>query len=341
MLKLFISIVTYHSEGELFECLRSLQLLSTESSLISHVAILENSGNHQLISEIKAEFGERVSASASPTGNIGFAAGHNALAAEFLKSDSEYLLVLNPDLSISPAALRELIARLESDARIGLTTPLLLRAKERAGRAVIDAAGMILNSSLRHLDRGSDELWQEQYKQEELVFGGTGACLLLKRSCVQDLLLRGSKHDSDLLALFPQLAAGLADRAPLFDEAFFAYREDADLCWRAGLLGWRCLFVPQAVGLHVRRVTPERRAELPAEINRHSVRNRFLLQINNWFLPRAGFQTLFAGILWRNLLVVLGVLLKERSSMAAFKELWQLRKRQFERRQILAARLAN
>ena len=66
-----------------------------------------------------------------------------------------------------------------------------------------------------------------------------------------------------------------------FDEAFFAYREDADLAWRAQWMGWRCLYVPEAQGHHVRRVLPERRAELPAEINMHSFKNRFLLRIKN------------------------------------------------------------
>jgi GT2 family glycosyltransferase len=66
-----------------------------------------------------------------------------------------------------------------------------------------------------------------------------------------------------------------------FDEDFFAYREDADLAWRAQILGWRCLYIPAAVGWHVRRVTPERREQLPHLINWHSVKNRFLMRIKN------------------------------------------------------------
>ena len=65
------------------------------------------------------------------------------------------------------------------------------------------------------------------------------------------------------------------------DEDFFTYREDADVAWRGRLLGWRALYVPAAVGHHVRRVTPEARRELPERINRDSVRNRFLLRLKN------------------------------------------------------------
>ena len=52
------------------------------------------------------------------------------------------------------------------------------------------------------------------------------------------------------------------------DEAFFAYREDVDLAWRAQLLGWRCRYVPAALARHRRRVAPGRRRRLPATINR-------------------------------------------------------------------------
>jgi GT2 family glycosyltransferase len=35
-----------------------------------------------------------------------------------------------------------------------------------------------------------------------------------------------------------------------FDESFFAYLEDVDVAWRAGMRGWRCLYVPDAVVTH-------------------------------------------------------------------------------------------
>jgi len=53
------------------------------------------------------------------------------------------------------------------------------------------------------------------------------------------------------------------------------------MAWRARLMGWKCLYVPAAVAWHVRRVTPERREQLPHEINWHSVKNRFLMRGKN------------------------------------------------------------
>ena len=66
-----------------------------------------------------------------------------------------------------------------------------------------------------------------------------------------------------------------------FDSDFFVYREDADVAWRAQLMGWNCLYAPYARGYHVRKVLPGNRRALPPEINMHSVKNRFLMRIKN------------------------------------------------------------
>ena len=49
-----------------------------------------------------------------------------------------------------------------------------------------------------------------------------------------------------------------------FDPDFFVYREDADVAWRAQLLGWSCIYTPHARGYHVRKVLPGNRRALPA-----------------------------------------------------------------------------
>jgi hypothetical protein len=66
-----------------------------------------------------------------------------------------------------------------------------------------------------------------------------------------------------------------------FDADFFAYREDADVAWRAQLLGWRCIYTPAAVGWHVRSVVPGKRRSITPSIKMHSVTNRFLMRIKN------------------------------------------------------------
>ena len=121
-----------------------------------------------------------------------------------------------------------------------------------------------------------------------------------------------------------------------FDESFFAYREDADVAWRAQLLGWDALYVPEAVGQHVRRVVPERRGALPAEINRASVRNRFLMRVKNADVAvwrRCGIR----GV-GRDLAVVAGCLLWEWSSLPGLAEAVRLGPRALRARRLIHSR---
>lgn len=272
--------------------------------------------------------------------NLGFAAAQNLGVAEFLASDAQYFLCMNPDLVLVPSAIKELVAGIEQSTSFGMAAPKLLRTDSQMNKleqAIIDAAGMYITNELRHLDRGSGERDLGHHDSPRRVFGGSGACLLLKRDCIEALGLRGKQYDSDLLQLYPQLAASSAERFPLFDEAFFAYREDADLAWRAQMMGWSCIYWPKSIGYHRRLVTPERRKELPAEINRLGVRNRFLLQLNNYSFD-APIDVWLWGILVRNLTVIFGVLISEQSSISAFADLMKLRRRALERRRLILAR---
>ena len=99
------------------------------------------------------------------------------------------------------------------------------------------------------------------------------------------------------------------------------YREAADVAGRAQLIGWRCLYPPNPRAYHVRNVLPGNRRALPAEINMHSVKNRFLMRIKNisWDLYRRNW----AAITLRDLVVIGACLVREHSSLKAF---WMVRR---------------
>jgi GT2 family glycosyltransferase len=241
--------------------------------------------------------------------NVGFSAAHN-LAINRTRGD--FYLALNPDVFLSPAFVATLVGATGRESQIGAAAGKLLSADDPTR---IDSAGIYLVPTQRHLDRGQGERDCGQYEQAELVFGVTGAAAFYRRAMLEDVRIG----------------------AEFFDEDFFAYREDADLAWRAQLLGWECLYVPSATALHVRRVTPDRRGSLPAVINRMSVRNRFLLRIKN---QPVGQAVRFAGpALWRDAQVLGYALLSEHSSLPAFSDVIRLLPKMLKkRRQIMARR---
>jgi GT2 family glycosyltransferase len=230
--------------------------------------------------------------------NTGFAAAQNQGMAE---SHGDWLLSLNPDVLLSRDFVSKLVAAGETDSRVGSVCGKLLRWRPgEAGERtrIIDSTGIYFLRNVRHLDRGSDEIDHGQYEQPEYVVGATGAAALYRRKMVEDVSVDGE----------------------FFDEDFFAYREDADVAWRAQLLGWRCVYTPQAVAWHVRRVTPERFKELPDLINRHSIKNRFLMRAKNLSLPM--YLRLFGPITLRDCLIFGYCLLFRPQLLSGLSVLW-------------------
>ena len=163
----------------------------------------------------------------------------------------------------------------------------------------IDSTGIFFTPAMRHFDRGWHQRDSADFDSMEYVFGASAAAALYRREMIDDVSIDGS----------------------FFDPDFFCYREDADVAWRAILQGWSCIYAPAAVSYHVRSVVPGSRRAVPAAINMHSVKNRFLMRIKN---GSAGlFQRFWLPMTLRDLTVVAGTVLTEPGSWPAF---WQLAK---------------
>lgn len=297
-----IVVVTYDSGPVIDACLESLRR-QTYSPL--EILVIDNHSKDESVEHVrKSRIALRLLESSE---NHGFAAAHNR---GIRSTRGEYYLALNPDVMMEPSYVEELVRAIDGDPTVGSVTGKLLRPKKEEGASLIDSTGIYMTPSLRHLDRGSGEADRGQYDRPQYVFGVSGAAALYRRRMLEEAAVDGE----------------------CFDEDFFTYREDADLAWRAQLLGWRALYTPRAVAFHERRVLPERRKSLPAEINMHSVKNRFLLRIKNQTLIE--FVALGAPSLARDVLVIGYVLLRERESIKGltfvarhFTRIWAKRRR--------------
>ncbi len=327
----FAAVLSYNSEEFLKACIESLSSLELGENVALEICVLDNASQDRS-ADIAKEYLPVGGSFLQNAENIGFCAGYNQLAKIFLDKGFDYFWLVNPDLETQKGLLKEMLLAHQRHPEVEILCPKLLLAGEQ-GR--IDSCGIVFSSSLRHFDRGQGELDQGQFENEEEVIGGSGACLLLSKAAVKDLELQ--TDDGALFDIYPALKSGRDQRFQLFDEAFFAYREDAELALRAQRFGIKCLYVPRALAYHHRQVRPEKRRSLAAEINLLGVRNRFLLQMLH-FSPFDNFRTLFLGWLFRNVLVVAGVLLQERSSLPALHQAMKLRKRCLQRRKAIEAR---
>ncbi len=299
--RLLAHVVSYNSADTIDHCVRDL--LATEGFAPGKLLceVTDNNSSDDTPALLRKLESERLSVRCLNE-NTGFCEAHNQAYQRALNCSADYIAFINPDLGLRKDTLAHLVRALESDASAAAATPKLLRADKRleaVSPPTLDAAGMYLTGSFRHFDRGGGALDQGQFDQPQYVFGGTGALLVLKVDAIEDFLVADRK-------------------AEVFDERFFAFREDADLAWRLQLSGWRCRYVPSACAYHVRRVTPERRSQLSDKINAFGVRNRFLLQFGNFNLRDC--WSCIPATTWRNLLVLGAVATLERSSLPALKE---------------------
>lgn len=305
-----VATVTFHSAAELpgwFEALAALTYRPLSAVVVDSAS---GDGSAELARRLGATVGLPVEVIALPE-NRGFAGGMNvALAA----SEAPFVLSLNPDARPATGYVGTLVECLLVRPRAAAATGRLLRLPEPGAPPRIDACGMRLTASWRHLDRGSGEVDRGQYAQAERVFGATGAASLFRRAALADVAVDGQA----------------------FDERFHSFREDAELAFRFAERGWEVLYEPAATVHHRRFTLPERRSALPAAINFHSLKNRYLL--------RAYHQTarnlLLTAVptLLRDLGALAYVLLRERSSLAAYAWLWCHRREILARRRLIRAR---
>jgi GT2 family glycosyltransferase len=246
--------------------------------------------------------------------NAGFAAAMNAGIAQ---TSGRYVLALNPDCRLAPDFAATLARRLDARPDVGSASGRILRAEgpELAPTPRLDSTGIVFTASGRHFDRGSEETAEGRYLVEEEVAGVTAAAGFYRREALESARISTGYFDSD----------------------FFLYREDADLAWRLSRLGWKSLYVPTAVAWHRRRNLPDRRRGMPASANLHSVKNRFLLRINNQSRDQF-FRTLVPTIA-RDLVVLGACLTIEPSSLPAFPWLWKNRKRLWAKRREIQERV--
>jgi GT2 family glycosyltransferase len=246
--------------------------------------------------------------------NVGFSAAMNA---GIEASTGRYVLALNPDCRLEPDFCAVLAARLDARPDAGSASGRIFRAEgpDLAPTPRLDSTGIVFRASGRHFDRGSEEEADGRYAVEEEVEGTTGAAGFYRRAALESA----------------KISAGY------FDEDFFLYREDADLAWRLRRLGWTCLYVPKALAFHRRRNLPSRRKAMTPLANYHSVKNRFLLRINN----QTGGELLATAVptLARDLVVLAACLTVERSSLPAFGWLWRNRRRLWAKRREIAEKV--
>jgi N-acetylglucosaminyl-diphospho-decaprenol L-rhamnosyltransferase len=235
------AVIVDHDAGPLLtECVRSLL-----EDGASPVIVVDNgaSGSAQrALDPLLAERGAAEVVVVHPWMNIGFGSGVNRGLAVLggMTPPTEWVLVSNPDLHVHPGALDALRGVLEARPAWAMVGPRIFTDQGEVYPSVrrfpsfLDAAGHALlalfvpeNRFTRRYNPGAPE-------GEDVVEAGwiSGSCFMARRDALEQL-------------------GG-------FDESYFMYAEDMDLCWRAHQAGWGVGFAGAASVTHVQGVSTAR-----------------------------------------------------------------------------------
>lgn len=168
--------------------------------------------------------------------NIGFTGGYNNGMKKALEDGADYILIVNNDTIMDPNLIKNLLAVLEQDPKIGVAVPKIYFAKghefhkdrykkDELGRVLWYAGGSQDWANVKSIHRGVDEVDHGQYDKIEQTDFATGCCMMFPRQVLE--------------------------KVGLFDEKYFLYYEDADLNERIKRAGYKIYYVPTAVLTHL------------------------------------------------------------------------------------------
>lgn len=212
-----IQIVNYKTKAYLLECLTSIfSDLEASREITCRVAILDNASGDDL-SDIKSLFvGKNIDVVASEK-NLGFGGGHNVLAAN---KTGRYILLLNPDTKIvEPHTIARLLESIERHSANALGPRLVTKENKTQYWDHGELRGLIAKIA----SANARSYWKERKKALQVAWV-SGAVFLIRATDFDEI--RG------------------------FDEHFFLYKEEEDLCLRLRQKGKIIFYDPMISVLH-------------------------------------------------------------------------------------------
>jgi len=253
-----LSIIIVNFQGSRFirGCLRSV--LSSDYPSFE-VLVVDNASTDGSVELVEEEFGKdpRVIIIRNRV-NVGFAKANNQAARI---SHGEFLLFLNADTRMDGPSIGRLAEALRSDDRIAVAQPKLLLIDTDPPR--IDSTGDLMDPYGNGYRRGVGIVDRGQFDDKvDEIFSARGAAMIVKR----DIFIK----------------------VGMFDEDFFLYLEDVDLCWRIRLADKSITYVPKAVVFHA--AAGSRDEAMLARAWFHVVKNQLAMIVKNYswrHLPKA------------------------------------------------------
>ena len=253
------AVVVNYEAGELLTvCVRSL--FADDSAGPPEVVVVDNGSTDGSITALRAALPDVRVVTAGR--NLGYAAAANVGIAA---TAAPVVAVCNPDLDVVPGTGAAMVARLDAEPDLAALGPRIenpdgsLYPSARRDPGIGDAIGHALFGLAAPRNR-----FTRHYRQLDVdaaqprdVDWASGAMLFLRRSALTSV-------------------GG-------WDERYFMYMEDVDLCWRLRRLGWRVAYEPGGRAIHVQGAST---ARTPYRMIAEHHRSAFRFAERRWRGPR-------------------------------------------------------
>lgn len=250
-----IIIVTYNSADTINTALEAIQLQTLSPDLYT-VVIVDNNSSDNTISIIQSN--NIPVQLIELSNNIGFGSANNMVLD---KTKTPFVALINPDCVIAPDWLQQMLDFMQQNNNIAIAGTKLYY---RHSQVIQHAGGEIMQNGLTY-HVGENELDTGQYDSPVDHFYVTGAAIFC--------------YYSDLFSV------------KFFDEIFFLYYEEVDLCWRLRISGKRIMLCPDARAIHLEDKSLGHSQSPRYLLHYHRSRIQFILKHSNrrifflYFLP--------------------------------------------------------
>lgn len=165
-----------------------------------------------------------------PGKNLGYGGGHNFAARE---ARGKYICILNTDITVEPDTLQKLVDYLEEHGDVGMVAPKLMYHN-----------GEVQRSCRRHFSF-VDLFIKRSFLRRVWPF----------KKRYENYLMEDFNHESEqevdlVTGAFMVMPRAVFDQVRGFDERYFLFMEDFDLCRKVQLAGYKVVYYPEAVATH-------------------------------------------------------------------------------------------
>jgi GT2 family glycosyltransferase len=234
-----VVVVTYQSSAEIQECLRSLY--ETSGEWISDCRVIDNHSTDDTTEIVACGFPQATVIRNEE--NLGFSKAVNQGARE---SNTDYLLVLNPDTRLTRGSLGELVRFLDHRQTAGACGPMITSSSgefqsscRRGFPTPLNAVGYYL-----HIDR---------LMPKSRIWTGYRSCEASPEDEIRTDVLSGSCF---------LIRTPIFHEIDGFDEDYFLFGEDIDVCWKLRAAGKEVWYIPVARVIHHKGASMDQAAGL-------------------------------------------------------------------------------